>query len=167
MSTHFLYRPHVSADGMIVTPDLALARLTVDLDGHAHALPVQRLATDAIVQSVGAAARPAIAFVAGSYGTIVAPACVLLPSSGDPRAADIALSRQATRLAAAAGALTVGWAEAAQIAVAPIGEFPYGAIGIVVAGPSRPLAGGTLSVRMAAGAFAVEHRFEAERVEAA
>jgi hypothetical protein len=152
---------------MIVTPDLALARLSLDLDGRAHALPVQRLATDAIVQSVGGAARPAIAFVAGSYGTIVAPACVLLPTSGDPCAVDVALSRQATRLAAGADALTVGWADATQIAVAPVAELPYGAITLVVVGAARPISGDVLRVRMALGAFAVEHRFEAERVEAA
>lgn len=166
MSTHFLYRPHVSADGMIVTPDLALARLILELDGVAHPLPARRLATDAIVQSVGVSARPAIAFVAGSSGTIVAPACVLLPSSGAPQAADIALSRQATRFAAAA-VLTVGWIDQALVAVPPVAELPYGAIRIVVAGTTRPLTNKALILRMAAGALAIEHRFEAERVEAA
>ena len=167
MSTHFLYRPHVSADGMIVTPDLALARLTLELDGGVYPLPVRRLATDAIVQSVGAIAHLAIAFVAGSFGAMVAPACVLLPSSRAPQAADIALSRQATRLAAASRSLTVGWAGEAHVTVLPVTELPYGVIRVVSAGAPRPVSDQALRVRMVAGAFAIEHRFEAERVEAA
>lgn len=166
MSTQFLFRPHIDADGMVVTPDLALSRLVVVLGGASHPTPVLRLATDSIVQFADpeAVVLPAAAFVAASYGDLAVPACVILPRAG-VAGVDIALSRQAWRLKDVAGDLALGWADAAAAHIgAPAEPLAPGAIRVVPLYVDRAAAAGAYAVRLSAGARALVHRFELERV---
>ncbi|MCC5983019.1 MAG: hypothetical protein JJU42_01530 [Rhodobacteraceae bacterium] len=118
MAMQFIYQPHVRAEGMVITPDLPLARVLVALgDAAPVAVPARRLVTDQQVQVARAAVtlHPALALVAASEGTLAVPACVLtdpdLLATGDAgrAAVDVVLSRQAWRLDAMGGleALTV------------------------------------------------------------
>ncbi len=117
MATQFIDLPCIHAGGMVVTPDLALARVLVAAGGPPVALPARRLASDQQVQAIhsGVVPHPALALVAASAGTLAVPAGVLAdPALGGAalHAADLVIARQAFRLRdmPPAAALTVALA---------------------------------------------------------
>lgn len=165
MLTQFLYRPHIAADDMVVTPDLALERLVVVRDAARHAVPIGRLATGSIVQFADAAAivHPAIAFVAGAYGDLAVPAAAIVPQVGVP-GIDIALSRQAWRLKDVAENLEVGWCDAGSVAArAPQSALAPGSIEIVLFRDTRSAGPYRYAIRLAAREREIVYRFELEQ----
>lgn len=85
-----LLRPHLAAGGQILTPDLAVERLSVVQDGTARAVPLSRIVT-APPLALGRAAyraRAALALAGADGRHFLMPACVVEAEGIDP---DLAL----------------------------------------------------------------------------
>jgi hypothetical protein len=178
MATQFIYQPHIHADGMVITPDLPLDRLLI-WSGEAgpFCAPIKRIVTDQGTQTAApAGVHAAVALVAASEGTLVAPA-ILVPASGAPAqanaGAEVAISRQAFRLKEIAAPAVALDGTSAQVvdpeaAIAAAGGtglmLPYGTIVILATAESASAESRRYRSTLTNGALSLSHVLDLERL---
>jgi hypothetical protein len=178
MATQFIYQPHIHSDNMVITPDLPLDRLLIWAgEAGPFPAPVKRIVTDQGTQTASpAGVHAALALVAASEGTLVAPAILVAASGGPAQAnagAEVAISRQAFRLKEmAAPALALDGASAQVVdleaAVAAAGGtglmLPSGTIVILAAAEGVSPESRRYRSTLRDGARSLSHALDLERL---
>lgn len=168
MATQFIYQPHIDGDGMVITPDLPLSRLSLRFTEGEYPLPVRHLATDQQVQAVDCSSyiQPGVLVVAASEGAIVAPGAAILSGGIDylpTRAAcsDVAVGRRAWRASRIGRDVQVQLDDRAMVPVSVVADHlrPGQAI-LIMSHVTKTIADGMHRIRLHAGGKVLTHAFE-------
>ncbi len=161
-----LLRPHLATGGQILTPDVAVERLSVVTGGEARAVPLARIITAPPLALGGTAyrCRAALALAGADGRHFLMPACVVEAETGDPDlallAGQVVVPRRAVVLEEVEGEAALAFSgggrqtlEAAGAARA-IGEsWPLrkGSLVVLAAPETHPLVPGELTLEFSTG----------------